>query len=112
MVRPEFFVNTLKEHSIDFYAGVPDSLLKNICAYITDNLPAEQNIIAANEGGAVALAAGHYLATGRFGLVYMQNSGQGNAVNPLTSLADPDVYSIPMILLIGWRGEPGIKDEP
>ena len=69
-------------------------------------------MIAANEGGAIGLAAGHYLATGRPALVYMQNSGQGNAVNPLCSLADPDVYSIPMVLLVGWRGEPGVKDEP
>lgn len=69
-------------------------------------------MIAANEGGAVGLASGHYLATGRPALVYMQNSGQGNAVNPLASLADPDVYSIPMVLLVGWRGEPGVHDEP
>ena len=69
-------------------------------------------MIAANEGGAVGLAAGHYIATGKPALVYMQNSGQGNAVNPLCSLADSDVYSIPMVLLVGWRGEPGVKDEP
>ena len=90
---------------------MPDSLLKSFCAYVTDNC-AESHVIAANEGGAVALAAGHYLATGKSALVYMQNSGQGNAVNPLASLADPDVYSIPMVLLVGWRGEPGVKDEP
>lgn len=112
MIRPEFFVNTLKEHSIDFYAGVPDSLLKNICAYITDNLPAEQNIIAANEGGAMGIAAGYHLATGKVPVVYMQNSGEGNIINPLASLTDKEVYNIPVLLVIGWRGEPGVKDEP
>ena len=112
MLRPEFFVNTLKEHSIDFYAGVPDSLLKNICAYITDNLPAEQNIIAANEGGAMGIAAGYHLATGKVPVVYMQNSGEGNIINPLASLTDKEVYNIPVLLVIGWRGRPGVKDEP
>ena len=112
MVRPEFFVNTLKEYGIDFYAGVPDSLLKNICAYITDNLPAEQNIIAANEGGAMGIAAGYHLATGKVPVVYMQNSGEGNIINPLASLTDKEVYNIPVLLVIGWRGRPGVKDEP
>ena len=112
MVKPEFFVNTLKEHDIDFYAGVPDSLLKNICAYITDNLPAEQNIIAANEGGAMGIAAGYHLATGKIPVVYMQNSGEGNIINPLASLTDKEVYNIPVLLVIGWRGCPGVKDEP
>ena len=112
MVRPEFFVNTLKDHDIDFYAGVPDSLLKNICAYITDNLPAEQNIIAANEGGAMGIAAGYHLVTGKVPVVYMQNSGEGNIINPLASLTDKEVYNIPVLLVIGWRGRPGIKDEP
>ena len=112
MLRPEFFVNTLKEHDIDFYAGVPDSLLKIICAYITDNLPAEQNIIAANEGGAMGIAAGYHLATGKVPVVYMQNSGEGNIINPLASLTDKEVYNIPVLLVIGWRGRPGVKDEP
>lgn len=112
MVSPEFFVNTLKEHQIDFYAGVPDSLLKNICAYITDNLPKEQNIIAANEGGAMGIAVGYHLATGKVPIVYMQNSGEGNIINPLASLTDKEVYNIPVLLIIGWRGRPGVKDEP
>lgn len=112
MVRPEFLVNTLKEYGIDFYAGVPDSLLKNICAYITDNLPASQNIIAANEGGAMGIAAGYHLATGKVPVVYMQNSGEGNIINPLASLTDKEVYNIPVLLVIGWRGRPGVKDEP
>jgi phosphonopyruvate decarboxylase len=112
MLSPHDFYTLCIEKGIDFFTGVPDSLLKDFCAYITDHVPDHRHIIAANEGGAVALAAGHYLATGRVGLVYMQNSGQGNAVNPLTSLTDTDVYGIPMVLLIGWRGEPGVKDEP
>lgn len=112
MVSPELFIRTLQEKGINFYAGVPDSLLKNVCAYITDNVPSDRNIITANEGNAVGVAAGHHLATGEVPLVYMQNSGIGNAVNPLLSLADGKVYSIPMILMIGWRGEPGVHDEP
>jgi phosphonopyruvate decarboxylase len=111
MINAGSFVKNLEENGVDFFAGVPDSLLKSFCAYVTDNC-GERHVIAANEGGAVGLAAGHYLATGKPALVYMQNSGQGNAVNPLCSLADPDVYSIPMVLLVGWRGEPGVKDEP
>lgn len=112
MVSPKFFIDTLKSHDIDFFAGVPDSLLKNICAYITDNLPAEQNIIAANEGGAMGIAAGYHLATGKIPVVYMQNSGEGNIINPLASLTDKEVYNIPVLLVIGWRGRPGVHDEP
>lgn len=112
MVSTELFINKLQQNGVDFFAGVPDSLLKNICAYITDHIPSDHNIITANEGAAVAIGAGHYLATGGIPLIYMQNSGIGNAVNPLLSLADEKVYSIPMILLIGWRGEPGGHDEP
>jgi phosphonopyruvate decarboxylase len=102
----------IREQSLSFFTGVPDSLLKDFCAYITDHVPEADHVIAANEGNAVALAMGHFLGTGEPGLVYMQNSGTGNAVNPLLSLADPEVYSIPMLLVIGWRGEPGVKDEP
>lgn len=112
MVSPELFIKTLQANGVNFFAGVPDSLLKNVCAYITDNVAPDHNIITANEGSAVGVAAGHYLATGEVPLVYMQNSGIGNAVNPLLSLADEKVYSIPMILMIGWRGEPGVHDEP
>lgn len=112
MVSVEKFYNTLKNDGVELFAGVPDSLLKDLCAYITDNSDARHNIITANEGAAVGIAAGHYLATGRIPVVYMQNSGIGNAVNPLMSLADDKVYSIPMLLIIGWRGEPGVHDEP
>jgi len=98
---------------IDFYAGVPDSQLKGLC----DTLFAlhgtqGRHIVAANEGGAIALCAGHYLATGKPGLCYMQNSGLGNAVNPLASLMDDKVYGLPCLMVIGWRGEPGVHDEP
>lgn len=99
---------------IDFFTGVPDSLLKGLCNELFDRYGTEGDIhtVAHNEGGAVALCAGHYLATGKPGLCYMQNSGIGNAVNPLASLMDPEVYAIPCFLVIGWRGEPGVKDEP
>jgi phosphonopyruvate decarboxylase len=102
----------LRAQGLRFFTGVPDSLLKDFCAYITDHVPKSDHVIAANEGNAVALAVGHYLGTAEPALVYMQNSGIGNTVNPLLSLADPDVYSIPLLLVIGWRGEPGVKDEP
>ena len=104
--------DVLAEGGISLYAGVPDSLLKSFCAYVADHAEPSRNIITANEGSAVALAVGHYLATGELGMVYLQNSGLGNTVNPLTSLADPEVYGVPVLLMIGWRGEPGRKDEP
>ena len=112
MISPKFFYDTLAGYGVDFFAGVPDSLLKNLCAYITDHADVAHNIIAANEGGAIGLAAGHYLATGQPACVYMQNSGEGNIINPLASLTDPEVYHIPVLLLIGWRGRPGVHDEP
>lgn len=112
MIQPKDFIETLRAGGIEFFAGVPDSLLKNLCAYITDSIARENNIIAANEGGAVALAAGYHLATGKTGCIYMQNSGEGNAVNPLLSLMDADVYKMPLLLIVGWRGEPGVHDEP
>lgn len=112
MIKTDDFFYTLRKNNIDFFTGVPDSLLKDICSYITDEVSKERHIIATNEGGAVALAIGYHLATGLIPLVYMQNSGFGNTINPLLSLADKKVYGIPMILLIGWRGEPKIKDEP
>lgn len=112
MIEVKEFYDALTTCGVDMFTGVPDSLLKNICAYITDTASCEKHIIAANEGNAVGIAAGHYLATGKPALVYMQNSGLGNTVNPLLSLADEKVYSIPMVLMIGWRGEPGVHDEP
>ena len=112
MISPAFFIDSLKKSGIEFFAGVPDSLLKNICAYIADNIDGSHNIITANEGAAIGLAAGYHLATGKAGVVYMQNSGQGNIINPLASLTDKEVYNIPVLLLIGWRGRPGVHDEP
>lgn len=112
MIRPSTFYDLLIKNGTDFFAGVPDSLLKNFCAYITDNAPAEKHIISANEGSATALASGYHFATGKIPLIYMQNSGEGNMINPLLSLVDPDVYSVPLLILIGWRGEPGVHDEP
>lgn len=112
MIDVKEFYDGLLNNNIDFFTGVPDSLLKSFCAFIKDNVSERKNIIAANEGNAIGLAAGYHLATKKIGLVYMQNSGIGNALNPIVSLADKLVYSIPMLLIIGWRGEPNKKDEP
>ena len=111
-IQPKEFHNLLASYGTTFYAGVPDSLLANFCNYIQTNCPDDSHIITANEGTAVATAAGHYLATGQIPCVYMQNSGLGNAVNPLLSLADKQLYKIPMLLMVGWRGQPGRRDEP
>ncbi|MBE5797102.1 MAG: phosphonopyruvate decarboxylase, partial [Clostridiales bacterium] len=102
-----------RDAGIDFYTGVPDSQLKGLCdtLYATLGVGGE-HIVAANEGNAIGLCAGHFLATGKPALCYMQNSGLGNAVNPLASLMDGQVYAMPCLLVIGWRGEPGVKDEP
>lgn len=112
MIDPKIFYTDLQAAGVHLFAGVPDSLLKHFCAYVDDHGRPGQHIITANEGNAVALAAGYHLTTGRIAAVYMQNSGLGNTINPLTSLADPQVYKIPILLIIGWRGEPGVKDEP
>ena len=109
MLDCQQFLDHIKGHGITFSTGVPDSLLKDFCACVADS---GSDIIAANEGGAIALAAGHHLATGKIPFVYMQNSGFGNTINPLTSLTDPEVYGIPMLIMVGWRGEPEVKDEP
>ncbi len=112
MIPANSFIQALKRQGVGVFAGVPDSLLAPLCAGLRDICAANEHIITANEGNAVALAAGHYMATGKIGVVYAQNSGLGNCVNPLTSLTDPQVYSIPLLLIIGWRGEPGVPDEP
>lgn len=98
----------------DFYTGVPDSRLKPLCDYLMDTygISPKNHIIAANEGTGVSLGAGYYLATGKIPVVYMQNSGEGNIINPAASLLNEKVYAIPMVFIIGWRGEPGTKDEP
>jgi phosphonopyruvate decarboxylase len=112
MIQPKDFFEAMSARGVGFYSGVPDSLLANFCAYVDDQGGREKHLITANEGNAVALAMGYHMATGKLAMVYMQNSGLGNAVNPLASLADPEVYKVPMLLVIGWRGEPGVKDEP
>jgi phosphonopyruvate decarboxylase len=112
MIEPADVVALLEELGVALYTGVPDSLLKSFCAHIDEVLPPDKHVIAANEGGAIGIAMGHYLRTGSPALVYLQNSGFGNTVNPLLSLADPEVYGIPMVLLVGWRGQPGVPDEP
>jgi len=132
----EFYKSVKTIGGIEYFCGVPDSLLKGLfirlilkifiiingngfwfkfqdfCAYISVNVSKENHIITANEGSAVAMASGYHLATGKNPMVYLQNSGLGNIVNPIMSLAVPNVYSIPMLLLVGWRGEPGKRDEP
>jgi phosphonopyruvate decarboxylase len=112
MIDPARFVDHLSELGIELFTGVPDSLLKQLNAQVMHAVPRERHVIAANEGASVGIAIGHYLRTGAPALVYLQNSGFGNTVNPLLSLADPDVYGVPMVLLVGWRGRPGVKDEP
>lgn len=98
----------------DFYTGVPDSQLKALCNYLIDTygIDSKHHVIAANEGNCTALAAGYHLATGKIPVVYMQNSGEGNIINPVASLLNDKVYAIPMVFIVGWRGEPGIHDEP
>ena len=112
MIDPQSYLKILMTENVSFFSGVPDSLLKDFCACVTDTLSSTDHIIASNEGAAVGLAIGHHLGTGKLPLVYLQNSGLGNLVNPLLSLASPEVYGIPMLIMIGWRGEPGYKDEP
>lgn len=112
MIESADFLVALRSHHISFFSGVPDSLLAGFIAEIDSSAEPNQHVVCANEGSAVALACGHYLATQNIACVYLQNSGLGNATNPLVSLADPQVYGIPILLLIGWRGEPGIDDEP
>ena len=107
----ETFVKIL---GADFYTGVPDSQLKALCNYLMHNygIDPKHHIIAANEGNCTALAAGYHLATGKVPVVYMQNSGEGNIINPVASLLNDKVYAIPVIFVVGWRGEPGVHDEP
>lgn len=109
-MKVETFVNQL---GVEFYTGVPDSQLKALCDYLVDQKGiGQEHIIAANEGNCTALAAGYHLATGKIPAVYLQNSGIGNIINPVASLLNDKVYAIPCIFIVGWRGEPGVKDEP
>ena len=110
-MRVQDFVSVL---GADFFTGVPDSQLKALCNYLihTYGIDPKHHVIAANEGNCVGLAAGYHLATGKVPVVYMQNSGEGNIINPVASLLNDQVYAIPMIFVVGWRGEPGVHDEP
>lgn len=113
IVKVEILFSHLRKLGIDFFTGVPDSQLKSFCSYLLSEFGiSEKHIVAANEGNAAALAAGYYLATGKIPCIYLQNSGLGNIVNPFVSLLSNRVYSIPSVFIIGWRGEPGVKDEP
>ncbi len=111
-IKPQEFFNHLASQKVEFFTGVPDSLLKDFCLCIDENVSSHNHVITANEGNAVALGTGYYLSSKKLPLVYMQNSGLGNAINPLLSLCHQEVYSVPMLLVIGWRGEPESKDEP
>lgn len=113
MISCEDFISILNRYDFGFFTGIPDSTFKDLMKFLSENDSENlNNIITCNECEAIALASGYHLATNKVGIVYMQNSGLGKAVNPLTSLCDPEVYSIPILLLIGWRGEPGKPDAP
>ena len=111
MIKVKSLINLLKKNNSDFFTGVPDSVLKELSSYL-QNKTKKNHIIATNEGAAVSLGIGHYLSTKKMPCIYMQNSGLSNALNPLISIAHDKVYAIPLILIIGWRGSPRIKDEP
>ena len=112
MIKVNALINLLKKNNCDFFTGVPDSVLKELSFYLKKKTK-KQHIITSNEGSAVALGVGYYLSTKKLPVIYMQNSGLSNAINPLISIAHKKVYSIPMILIIGWRGSPRLKnDEP
>lgn len=110
MINQDLFVQTLKGMGVEFFTGVPDSYLNSFCNCLGNNIPKNKHVIAANEGNALSMAAGYYFNTNTMPLVYMQNSGLGNVINPLASLTDKNVYKVPLVLLIGWRGEPGTGD--
>lgn len=111
MINNTRYLDFLIQFGIEYFCGVPDSLLKDFLTYLYSEIPPEKQMITANEGLSIALATGYYLSTGKMPLVYLQNSGLGNIINPLTSLTDKEMYGIPMLLMIGWRGQPGKSDE-
>ena len=111
MILVENLINTLKKNKINFFTGVPDSILKHFSSFI-ENFSRKKHIIATNEGSATSLGIGYYLSTKKIPCIYLQNSGLSNAINPLISIASKEVYSIPLFLMIGWRGAPNKKDEP
>ena len=111
MIKLSSLIGILKKNNSNFFTGVPDSVLKELSIYLQAKNK-KNHVIATNEGSAVSIAIGHYLSTNKIPSVYMQNSGLSNALNPLISIAHPKVYSIPLVLIIGWRGSPRVKDEP
>ena len=111
MIKAKSLIDILKRNNSNFFTGVPDSVLKELSLYL-QNKTKKNHIIASNEGSAISIGIGHYLSTKKIPCIYMQNSGLSNALNPLISIAHPKVYSIPLILIIGWRGSPRVKDEP
>ena len=112
MINADKFLANLNKAGVNFISGVPDSLLKDLSFSLSKKKIVKNHIIAANEGGAIGLAIGNYIGTGNVPLVYLQNSGLGNTINPLLSLASPKVYGVPILIIMGWRGAPKIKDEP
>ena len=111
MIFVEDLISKLKKNNIDFYTGVPDSILKNLSS-VLENLKFNRHIIASNEGSACSIGIGYYLKNKKLPCIYFQNSGLSNAMNPLISIANKNVYEIPLLLIIGWRGSPKQKDEP
>ena len=112
MIKAKNFIECLRNLDINFFTGVPDSLMSEFSKSLHFDFNDNNHIISTNEGSALATGMGYHLATGKIPLIYLQNSGLGNLVNPYTSLLHKEIYQIPFVLLIGWRGEPGIKDEP
>ena len=111
MIFVENLIDILKKNKINFFTGVPDSILTNLSKKL-ESYPIKKHVIAANEGSAVSIGIGHYLSSKEIPCIYLQNSGLSNAINPLISIASKEVYSIPLLMMIGWRGEPETKDEP
>ena len=109
MIKVNTLINLLKKNGTNFFTGVPDSVLKELSFYLKNK---KNHVIATNEGSAISIGIGHYLSTKKIPCIYMQNSGLSNALNPLISIAHKKVYSVPLILIIGWRGSPKMKDEP
>jgi phosphonopyruvate decarboxylase len=112
MINPTNYLDSLNALGVHFFAGVPDSLLKEFCAAVSTKYDQDMHLITANEGAAIGLGIGYFLGSGSVPMVYLQNSGLGNIINPVLSLASEQVYGIPMLIMVGWRGEPGVKDEP
>ena len=111
MIKISSLINTLKKNNINFFTGVPDSVLKELSFYL-ELKDKKQHIIASNEGAAVSIGMGYHLSTKKVACIYMQSSGLSNAINPLISIANKKVYAVPLVLVIGWRGSPKVKDEP